>query len=293
MSFSLTTLKTQQHGDLEEGLGHAESLLHIRRWLSTPGIAGTVVASTLEQLLPEEDMFLRASWRDAAQRVADFVRGQQTEVVGEERIWVPTQMLSLYRPAVEGAKATISLSADSEHTTSIALEIFGTGGGPEFTVELGWNDKLESEHESLLVNYARLARYSICRIHTRAGWTDPFAKLVELLPDEKLEVRPLPQTHIGLIKEAAVPVTIDLRKQRGILTRKLTTKSGVQWKGRVGIKIEAFGVESSVEYLITRSKETEYEYVLPGGYLYQVVQGESPPDWWWNVPVEGGEEKSG
>jgi hypothetical protein len=94
-----------------------------------------------------------------------------------------------------------------------------------------------------------------------------------------------------MIKDASVPVTIDLRGQRGNLTRKLTTKSGVQWKGKFGLKIEAFGIESSIEYLITRSTETEYEYLLPGGYLYQVLQGSSPPDWWWNVPVGDATDK--
>jgi hypothetical protein len=284
MTSPLRLLRVEEHANLESTLGHAESLLGIRRFVTSPGVAGTPVAMALKDLLPGDENFLNWQWREAAKRIADFFSSGQIEVLGKYQAWIQVHVLSLYRPNVEGAKASVTFEVTAGQEKTFSVDIFGSGGGAEFTVELGWSDKIESDHESVTVLYELLAEWQICRLVRNGAATHSFAQLKQLGKADRTQVRALAPLYAPLDKEgASTPVTLDLRGQTAMLTRTLTAKSGTQWRGSIGVEIEKFGVKAKAEYVGTRLNETTYEYSLPGGYIYRARQFETSPDWWWDI----------
>lgn len=286
MSLRLSSIKTTKIDDFDSELGHVGSILQVRHWLESPGISGSELGKELERLLPEEGPYLSSFWRTSARKIADLLTGRRTEVLGETTSWVPVTIAALYRPQVPGAKATLSIGNSKERSLATNVEIFGTGGGTEFNFEVASKDSLETEDENLNVSYARQFRWQICRVHTRKGSTEKFARLLDATGAERVDVDPIPGDSLREVLPASPLVSIDLRGQKGTLTRNFSTNGGVQWKGKLGLSLEEFGVEATTEYIVTRKVETAYQYVLPAGFLYEVVPAKSPADWIWKCSQE-------
>jgi hypothetical protein len=279
---------TSSRGFLDT-LGDAESILHLKRFITTPGIAGTATAQELAALVPKDGPFLAMGWREAARRIKEIIIGKKIEVISEEAAWLPIQVHAIYCPNVPGTKASLTLEYSESGEATCRLEFLGVGGGGEFSIEFAVNDKLEVEAESAIVSYQILTTWQRCSLVSKNGSAIDFPRLGAVHEDcQRIETKtlatgakPPPGTALKQLLE------FDQRNTKGILTRRHSIKAGTKWTGSIGVKLEKLGFECASEFVGTRNWNSEYEYLLQPGHLYRVVQAVGSLDWWWVVDTKG------
>lgn len=275
------TADLKQNDSLEDTLGRYESLLYVRRFVETPGIAGTSLASELMALLPSEGAFLKVGWRDAVSRIQDYFSKRSIVTIARSETSVPIRLLSLFCPCVPGAKATATIGMQLKNKRIASFEFFGSGGGKEVSLDVKCSDKFETLEVSIAVIYKILVEWDVCDLHGKTGAPVRFARISKIELKDSVVIEPIEIAHEDA-SHSEVSV-IDLRMQCGSLIRKISKESGAQWSGTFGLKVSDFGIDAKLSYMATQMESIEYEYVLPGGYIYKVHQLDSSKDWFWSA----------
>jgi hypothetical protein len=275
-----------RHDGFFDTLRQPESLLHLKNFMSTPGVRGTSVGTTLGEyraLQEREGPLLSFGWRDSANKVADFILGRDVEVVGEEQRWLPFRVHTLYCPAVPGAEATLSICTEKESTASGRLSIAGVGGGPDFSIAMKMSSGFKTKEKSISITYEFETVWEHCNLIAVDGSRTSFPRLKELRRNSRRTTPRLvtpsqPRDEWGAVAEREV---IDLRNVDVDATQKLEISAGTEWEASA--EIEIFGVTIGPKYTLAMKWTTELEYVLPKGYSYVARRYEKMPWWWWSL----------
>jgi hypothetical protein len=277
-----------RHEGLFETLNQPESLLHLRSFLTTPGIGGTSVAAQLNELRPTDKTpnggpLLTFGWRSAAHAIADFLMGRKVEVVAEETSWLPFKLHVVHCPPVDGAEANLRLITDSTSKSSCRLSVVGVGGGPEFSVAVKVSTGFKTTAKSMSVVYAFETVWQHCHLIDVDGSRTAFPRLKELRKNSR---RITPETFApinprrdwGSVVEQEV---LDLRDADDNTTRKLEVTAGTSWEASA--ETEIFGFKAGPKYTLDLKATNELEYVLPKGHTYTAARYAKMPWWWWSV----------
>ena len=276
-----------RHDGFFDTLRQPESLLHLKNFMTTPGVRGTSVGTTLGEYRAwqqaQEGPLLSFGWRDTANKVADFIFGRDVEVVAEEQRWLPFRVQALYCPTVPGAEATLSISSEKESKASCRLSIAGVGGGPDFSVTLKMSTGFKTKEKSISVTYEFDTVWEHCNLIASDGSRTSFPRLKELRRNSRRTTPHLitpsrPRDDWGEVAEREV---IDLRKGDVDATQKLEISAGTEWEASA--ELEIFGVTVGPKYILDMKWTTELEYVLPKGHTYLARRYQKMPWWWWSV----------
>lgn len=277
-----------RHEGLFETLNAAESVLQLESFVTTPGIEGTSAAETLNQYQPTEEgagdaALLSFGWRNAANKIADFLLGRQIEIVGEETRWLPFRVHVVHCPPVEGFEATLRIADQTTSKASVRLSVAGVGGGPEFSVAVKFSTGFKTAAKSMSVVYEFEAVWEHCTLIDEDGSRTAFPRLKELRKNSRritpaIVASPKPQADWGVVVESDV---LDLRQAGGNTTHKLEITEGTTWEASA--ETEIFGFKAGPKYTLDLKATTELEYVLPSGHSYTAARYSNMPWWWWSV----------
>lgn len=283
VTFSIDVLASSQDKGLEESLGEMESLLHLERFLRSPGVRGTRLAGELATYLPSDGAYLRFSWRELAGRLLDFLAGRTLETIDEWESAVPISLLHLYCPSIIGTRASLRIGEDRKEQSSCKLRIFGMGGGNDFTFELVTSDTLSTEGESQVVVVSYLSKWRLIRSTGAAGDAYEYPRLDGVdAGNQEISVHTIASPELNPLWGNQTETTVfDLTQTEARWKRSLTTGSGNKWHGSAQVKIPKTGVDFGTEYAVTSRSAFTYEYDLPPGHRYCGRRFENAPHWWW------------
>ncbi len=260
----------------------------VRRFTETPGVSGSPLADELASLVPDESYthlaFSVSRLRKLAGKIADFLRGCEVRVLGTQLGWLSFPVHTLYCPPLPDAEASLAIEAGTAEAAIARLSILGTGGTGEFLVEMNIRDELHVRGEHAAIVYELASIWEHCEIQHGSGEPTSFVRIVRIEPYDRRFIKKLtvkvPEPAWGPVSETH---DFDLRQSDANLTHTLRMEAGASLEGSMGIKLEQFGIESSLSYSAKVKWVSEYSYKLVPGHTYRATRYAGGMHWWWDI----------
>lgn len=289
-------ISVERQPGLMSTLGYTESLLHVRRFIdSTPALAGTELLDDLRRYTNEDgesDELLGYSFKGLARQLRDFFTRRRLVVVGEETGEIPITAHELHLPAAPGCSARLTTLAAGEETTGFSVDVFGIGGGDEFSLAFEAGYTIEAATRCVRVAYSVPAVWEVVEVSSGDGQGQRYLRLKDINPSCERLAASVPDADPchspGLDPSNAVERReFDLPDEASIgLTTTLKIQANREWSSKVGIRLSALDVGVDVAMRAKQSFTTELEYALVSGHRYVAWRRSDNPAWLWrSIPT--------